>query len=168
LKEILRERDNIVEDRFDRLIGGCTILDLEKPLTMEEFFKKASSVLARETGAAETLIYEFLLRREKESSTVIGPGLAIPHVVIDGGRKFGILLARCAGGISFPGVGSKVHVVFMLIGSKDERNFHLRALAAIAEIAQGKDFDRRWMSARNTRELRDIILLAERKRFLRK
>jgi len=168
LKEILRERDNIVEDRFDRLIGGCTILDLEKPLTMEEFFKKASSVLARETGAAETLIYEFLLRREKESSTVIGPGLAIPHVVIDGSRKFGILLARCAGGISFPGVGSKVHVVFMLIGSKDERNFHLRALAAIAEIAQGKDFDRRWMSARNTRELRDIILLAERKRFLRK
>jgi len=168
LKEILRERDNIVEDRFDRLIGDCTILDLKGSFTVEEFFKKASSVLAKESGADEALICEFLVKREKESSTVIRPGLAIPHIVIEGKRKFRILLARCAEGISFPCIGPKVHVVFMLLGSRDERNFHLRALAAIAEIAQGKEFDKRWMSARNTRELRDIVLLAERKRFLRK
>lgn len=61
-----------------------------------------------------------------------------------------------------------MHVVFMLIGSKDERNFHLRALAAIAEIAQAKDFDEKWLSARNIQELRHIILLAERKRFGKK
>ncbi len=61
-----------------------------------------------------------------------------------------------------------MHVVFVLAGSKDERNFHLRALAAIAEIAQGEDFDKRWLEARDTEELRHIVLLAERKRFLRK
>jgi len=168
LKEILRERDNIIEDRFDRLIGDCAILDLERSFTMEEFFKKASRALAKEADVDEALIHGFLMKREKESSTVIRPGLAIPHVVIEGKRKFKILLARCADGISFPGVDSKVHVVFMLVGSMDERNFHLRALAAIAEIAQSKGFDKRWMNARNTGELRDIILLAERKRFLRK
>ncbi|MGB2706266.1 MAG: amino acid permease [Candidatus Omnitrophota bacterium] len=168
LKEILRERDNIVEDRFDRLIGDCTILDLEESFTMEEFFKKASHLLAEQLGTDADLIYGFLAKREKESSTVIGPGLAIPHVIVEGKHKFRILLARCKDGITFPGVESKVHIVFMLVGSGDERNFHLRALAAIAEIAQGKGFDERWLNARNIEELRDVILLAERKRFLRK
>ncbi len=168
LKEILRERDDIIEDRFDRLIGGCAILDLKESITMEEFFKKASTVLEKESGASGAKIHEFLMKRERESSTVIRPGLAIPHVVVGGSHKFSILLARCADGIIFPGIDSRVHVVFMLVGSGDERNFHLRALAAIAEIAQGKGFDRRWLSARNTEELRDIVLLAERKRFLSK
>lgn len=168
LKEILRERDDIVEDRFDRLIEACKILDLERPLSMEEFFKEASRSLAEELGTEEAPLYEALVKREKESSTVIRPGLAIPHVIVGGKNKFKILLARCKDGIAFPDAKSKVHIVFMLAGSKDERNFHLRALAAIAEIAQGKEFDRRWLEARDTEELRHIVLLAERKRFLRK
>ncbi|MFH1970037.1 MAG: PTS sugar transporter subunit IIA [Verrucomicrobiota bacterium] len=57
-----------------------------------------------------------------------------------------------------------VNIVFVLAGTKDERNFHLRALAAIAEIAQNVTFDKMWLNARNTEELKDIILLAERKR----
>jgi len=99
---------------------------------------------------------------------VIREGLAIPHIVIGGEHKFRILLARCKNGIKFPKAKTPVHVVFILAGTKDERNFHLRALAAIAEIAQHKSFDKRWLEARNIGELRDIILLGERKRFLKK
>ena len=110
-------------------------------------------------------MFDLLIKREKESSTVIRPGLAIPHIIIKGRHKFDILLARCKQGILFPGVKSKVHIVFVLLGSKDERNFHLRALAAIAEIAQAKDFDKKWLDARDAGELRHIILLAERQRF---
>ncbi|UCD55866.1 MAG: amino acid permease [Candidatus Omnitrophota bacterium] len=168
LKEILRERDDIVEDRFDRLIGDCKILDLEKPLTMEEFFKEAAGFLSAELDIDSGAISDLLMRREKETSTVIRPGLAIPHIVVEGKHKFRILLARSKEGIAFPETQSRIHVVFVLAGTKDERNFHLRALAAIAEIAQQRDFDKRWLNARNIEELRDIILLAERKRFLRK
>lgn len=168
LKEIVVERDEIIEDRFDNLINRCAILDLEGSLDMEEFFKKASGALAKDLDTEEESIFNALLRREKESSTVIMPGLAIPHIIIEGEHKFRILLARCKEGIIFPDAESKVHMVFMLAGSRDERNFHLRALAAIAEIAQGKNFDTDWLNARNIDELRNIILLAERKRFLRK
>ncbi len=35
---------------------------------------------------------------------------------------------------------------------------------AIAEIAQEPDFDRRWMEARNTESLREVVLAAERRR----
>jgi mannitol/fructose-specific phosphotransferase system IIA component (Ntr-type) len=61
-----------------------------------------------------------------------------------------------------------VHAVFVLAGSNDERNFHLRALAAIAEIAQAKDFDKNWLEARDKDSLRNTILTAERRRFSRK
>lgn len=55
-------------------------------------------------------------------------------------------------------------MMFVLIGSMDERNYHLRALMAIAQIAQEKDFEKNWMAARNIEELRDVILLSSRKR----
>lgn len=168
LKEIIVERDEIVEDRFDRVINGCTILDLEKGLSMEEFFKTASDSLAERLKTDAKSVYTLLLEREKESSTAIRPGLAIPHIIVEGQGKFEILLARCREGIVFPNTESKVQIVFLLAGSKDERNFHLRALAAIAEIAQATDFDIKWLQARNAEELRHIILLAERKRFQEK
>lgn len=168
LKEILRERDEIVADRFDRLITNCKILDLEKSLGIEEFFKKVADSLSGELDNPSDNIYKNLMQREEESSTVIRPGLAIPHIVVEGKGHFGILLARCKEGIKFSKAQLPVHVIFVLTGTKDERNFHLRALAAIAEIAQQKNFDKRWLNARNIEELRDIVLLAERKRFLRK
>ena len=168
LKEIIIERDDIVEDRFDRLVKACTILDLEKPMNMEKFFKSVADSMAENLDIESGTIYDLLVKREQESSTVIRQGLAIPHIVVSGRRKFKILLARCKEGITFPGTESKVHIVFVLAGSKDERNFHLRALAAIAEIAQSSDFDKRWLGARDAEELRNIILLAERKRFLGK
>jgi len=168
LKDILWERDEIVEDRFDRIINKCRIVDIEGSPKMEDFFKEVSRELASELTADSGKIFNSLLEREKESSTVIRPGLAIPHIIIDGKKKFNILLARSKEGIVFPSSSSKVHVVFLLAGSRDERNFHLRALAAIAEIAQGKEFDKRWLAARDIEELRNIILLAERKRFKKK
>ncbi|MBU4129112.1 PTS sugar transporter subunit IIA, partial [bacterium] len=79
--------------------------------------------------------------------------------------KFDILLVRCKEGIIFPDIPQPVHTMFVLVGSPDERNFYLRALAAIAQIAQDKDFDKNWLKARNIEELRDIILLAERRRI---
>jgi mannitol/fructose-specific phosphotransferase system IIA component (Ntr-type) len=53
-------------------------------------------------------------------------------------------------------------VVFALAGSRDERNFHLLALMAIAQIVQNTDFMNLWLKARNVEELRNLILLAER------
>jgi len=164
LRDILKERDNIVEDRFDRLINECKILDIGDSLTMKDFFREVSDILGEQFKIDSEGIFNLLLEREKESSTVIRPGLAIPHIVIKGENKFKILPTRCKEGIVFPDASSKIHIVFVLAGSKDERNFHLRALAAIAEIVQSPDFDEAWLNAKNTGELKDIILLAKRRR----
>ena len=57
-----------------------------------------------------------------------------------------------------------MQIVFVITGTKDERTFHLRALASIAQIVQNPNFEKKWMQAKNTEELRDLILLGERKR----
>jgi len=164
LREVLRERDEVVEDRFDHLIRECEVLDLKESLSLEEFLKIASNLLANRLGVKEELLFDLLLEREKESSTAISPGFAIPHITIEGEKKFEILLARCKNGIAFSRSLPPVHTVFVLIGSRDERNFHLRALAAIAQIVREANFDKNWLNARTPEELRDIVLLGERKR----
>ncbi len=75
-----------------------------------------------------------------------------------------MVLVRSAKGILFPNVPAPVHVMFVLVGSPDERNYHLRALMAIAQIAQQKNFRNQWMHARDSEALRNIILLSSRKR----
>lgn len=165
LKQILIERDNIVEDRFDHLIKNCVLLDIDHSLSAEDAFRRLAEVLSPRLNIDQKILFDLFTKREAESSTVIAPGLAIPHILVEGKRKFDIIVVRCKDGIIFPETPEPVHTMFVLVGSMDERNFHLSALAAIAQIAQDKLFDRNWLKARNTEELRDIIFLAERKRI---
>ena len=97
--------------------------------------------------------------REKEGSSAISPGLAIPHIIIDGEQTFSILLARCRKGITFSESAPMVQAVFVLVGTRDERNFHLRALSTIAEIVQDPHFEKRWLRAKSEKALRDVALL---------
>lgn len=169
LREIIIERDDIIEDRFDRLIKTCEIIDYDpegsESLTSNDAFKVISSALSERLGMDQKALLSLFIKRENETSTIVAPGLAIPHIIIKGKGKFDILLMRCKKGIVFPGVEKAVNTLFVLAGTRDERNFHLRALSAIAQIAQDKEFDENWLKASNIEELRNIILLAERKRF---
>ncbi len=40
----------------------------------------------------KNILFNLFIEREKESSTVIKPGLAIPHVIIPGEKMFDIVL----------------------------------------------------------------------------
>ena len=77
---------------------------------------------------------------------------------------FEVLLARSRQGITFAKDAQPVHAVFVLAGTRDERNFHLRALAAIAQIVQAPAFEKKWLAARGEQALRDVVLLGERQR----
>ncbi|UCE17841.1 MAG: amino acid permease [Gemmatimonadota bacterium] len=164
LKEIIRERDDMLMDRFDHLIEESHILDIDHTVDADEFFRMASRIIAERLKADPETLFKLFVEREGESSTVINPYLAIPHIIVEGEKTFDILLVRCREGISFSDEAPGVHAVFLLVGSRDERPFHLRALAAIAQIVQDSSFDKRWMAARSEEVLRDIILLGARMR----
>ncbi|MCH7755378.1 PTS sugar transporter subunit IIA [candidate division KSB1 bacterium] len=68
------------------------------------------------------ILFKLLVNREKAGSTAISPGIAIPHIILDGKHTANILLARCNEGINFSEKAPMVNAVFALVGSKDEHN----------------------------------------------
>ncbi len=166
LKEIIQERDDIQKDRFDKIIENAVVLDIEKAISKEEFFKIVADKVCSEIDKSCDYFYDKLVEREAESSTVLTESLAIPHIIIDGEKKFNILLARCKEGINFNEETKNVHIVFVIYGTRDERNFHLQSLAAIAQIVQDVNFEKKWLKAKNTEALRDIVLLGDRRRLI--
>jgi basic amino acid/polyamine antiporter, APA family len=164
LREIAFHRDSVVQDRFDKLIHDCVILDLPDATTAQAMFAQAAEALSPRLDVAADALDAKFHEREKQSSTVIQPGLAIPHIIIDGEKHFDLLIVRCREGITFTEAPDPVTTAFILVGTKDERNYHLRALMAIANIVQEPEFMDRWLSSQSAEHLRDILLLSGRQR----
>ena len=126
--------------------------------------KLISEKFSASLGISKDEFFGKFSEREMISSTVIKAGLAIPHVVIEGKKVFKMILVRNREGIVFSEDQPPVKTLFTVVASADERNFYLRALVAIAEIVQEKDFEKNWLEAKTLHDLRDIILLAGRRR----
>lgn len=164
LKQIIRERDTIVLDRFDLLVEQCPVLDLTEPLQREDVFERVASAMANRVGMTPEDFLKLLTAREKESSTVLSSCLAIPHIVVERDAPVEMLIIRCKHGIRFNEKTPGVRAVIVLAGPSKDRNFHLRCLTAIAQIVQSPDFESRWLAAKGEQALRDIFLLGERRR----
>ena len=164
LKDIVKERDEIVEDRFDNLINDCLVLDLKASMNLKDFFVLVSEKVSKKLNIEKTEIEKKLIEREKESSTIISSTLAIPHIIIEGEKKFTVVLIRCKKGIKFTEDVDSINTVFILFGTKDERNFHLRTLAAIAQVVQNENFKSNWIKAKSLEDLKDSVLLVRRNR----
>ncbi len=164
LKQILKTRDSIITDRFDQIIEEAPIIEIPEGASLQELFSEVSEEFSHLIPLDKDKIEELLHAREAESTTVIAPGLAVPHIVTETSGDFSIVVARSAKGVSFPDDNEPVRVIFALAGSKNERNFHLQALMAIAQILKNPGFIDAWENAKSTQELRNLILLAERTR----
>ncbi len=164
LRELSLERDEVTLDRFDKIVKECPVLDIKEKIELDELFEMVGKELAESVGMDSKYIYEALKEKEEENGTAITPSLAIPHIIAEGSHKFEVLLARSKEGIRFSDSATKVHAIFILLGTRDERNFHLYALSAIAQVAGDPDFMNRWMKARDKQGLRDVIILGKRLR----
>ena len=163
LKDIVVERDGLIRDKFQRLIEEADILDIDQAMGMEDFFKYISDTLSEKLNLDPQVLFSKFMEREKESSTVVREGLAIPHIVVEGQHNIKALLVRAKGGIIFP-QDKVVRVMFVLVGVSGERVLHLKILAAIAQITQNPGFYEKWFEVTNKEELKTLVLLAERKR----
>jgi len=165
LKSIIRKRDDIVADRFDQVIESCDVLDVGDSCDAEALFEQLAQRLSRGDNSMKSAVKEMLWQREHDSSTVIAEGLAIPHIILEGEGRFDIIVVRSRRGIDFPDSDSgAVHAVFCLAGTKDQRNFHLQALSAIAQVVMRPEFMNKWRQAKDGSSLRDIVLLSRRMR----
>lgn len=164
LSEILRQRDELVKDDFDVLVEEAPVIILDKAMTADELFHDIAEKLAQELNMKPAKMFDFLQEREEESSTAISPMVAIPHIIVDRKNCFKLFLLKSEEGIDFGNNYDEVKAIFVLAGSLDQRHRHLKTLAAIAQLVQHRKFETLWQKARTEEQLRDVLLLGQRKR----
>ncbi len=164
LYETLFQRDEVVHDAFDEVLKTAGAFDLEPGASQQSLLDAIARNLERELDLSQEQIRIKFEEREAQGSCVLTPFVAIPHIVVDGEKLFRILLIRSREGIGFE-TDTSVKAFFVIVGSRDMRTMHIKALAAIAHIVQHPEFEKRWTTAKNEAQLKDILLLGERIRM---
>jgi amino acid transporter len=164
LREILIERDDITEKRFEQIIKKCEVIDIYKYQLPDKFARLIAHKLAERLDIDEDKLYKFLRKRERDSNIVLHPGIAIISHIIKGRDKFEIILVRSKKGIIISDDIDPINAFFMIVATPDQQSFYLHSLMWIAQIAEETDFEKEWIDAENSDELRDIILTSWKKR----
>ena len=111
-------------------------------------------------------LLEALRAREKEASTGIGNGVAIPHAAVKGLEKPICMLARLANPMEFDALDHKpVHVVFLLASPLEKASpsgrtlgaKHVRLLARLARLCMNDDFVDRLAATKSDEELFQLV-----------
>ena len=159
-REILIERDNLEEERFEKIIKECEVIDLYKYMPPDKFAWIIAQKLSKRLYTNKIKLYKLLRKHEKDSNVVIHPGIAIVSHMIKGRDKYDMILVRSKMGIYLSDNISPVHAFFIIVASPDEKNFYMHSLMWIIQIAEETDFEKGWIKAKDTDTLRKIILKA--------
>ena len=164
LREILIDRDDIEEERFEQLIKKCEIVDVFKYMRPDKFAWLIAHKLADRLDLDKDKLHALLKKREKDSNIIVHPGIAIFSHIIKGRDKFEIILVRSKKGIMLSDDADPVHAFFVIVASPDQQSFYYHSLMWIIQTAEETDFEKEWIKAKDSDELRDIILKSWKKR----
>lgn len=104
--------------------------------------------------------------REKEVSTCIAPGIAIPHAQLEGLPQTMIMVGVSHEGVTWGEGSPLVHLVVMLLSGAASGDEHLHILAEIAKVVRQEDVLSQVKIARTPHEVYDVLRGAQRGRRL--
>jgi PTS system fructose-specific IIC component len=105
-----------------------------------------------------------ILEREREMSTGIGYGIAIPHARLSGINSLCMAVARLKDGIEFESLdGVPVNLIFMMVSPASTSTEHTQVLSSLSQIMAYDDVRRELLDADTPEEFVDIIVNAENK-----
>jgi len=164
LREILIERDDVTEKRFEQYIKKCEIVDVFKYMRPDRFAWLLANKIADRLDIDKEKLHELLKNKEKDSNVIVHPGIAIFSHIIKGRDKFEFIIVRSKKGIIISENVDPVHAFFVIVASPDQQSFYLHSLMWIIQIAEETDFEEEWIKAKDIDELRKIILKSWKKR----
>jgi mannitol/fructose-specific phosphotransferase system IIA component (Ntr-type) len=147
----------------------CIKLELtarsSKELAIKELVQLLATAgrLSADDDDAVNRYAEQVMAREKISSTGIGNGIAIPHVLVAETDAITMALGRSAKGVPFESVdGKPAHLIFLIIGPQGQNNEYLKILSKLSKYLNDRGFFDALMKVETPAEV--ITLLAERER----
>lgn len=134
------------------------ILDLQstsKDQVIEEIVAKldtAGRLVSRE-GYKEAI-----LKRESQSTTGIGEGIAIPHAKTNAVKTPAIAFGRSVSGIDYESLdGQPAHLFFMIAASEGANNAHLETLSRLSMLLMDTDFRKTLIEAESIDDVINAI-----------
>lgn len=136
----------------------CIISEL-KSATKEETLAELSAIFPRSSfNYDQERLINVLMEREKQGSTGIGDGIAIPHGKMRGTGDLLLSFGRSRKGVDFDAVdGKPAHLFFLIITPEDSPSQHLKLLAKISRMLKDTAFRKRLMEAKSQTDLYSLI-----------
>ena len=146
----------------DLLSPDLMIMDL-KATTQEEAIKEMADLeVKQDVVNNEDEFIKSIWAREKESTTGIGDGIAMPHARNKYINRAAVLFAKSPKVIDYNSLdGQPVHLFFMITAPAGADNTHLQALAKLSSLLINPDVVSALKAATKPEEVIDIFKKAE-------
>ncbi|HGH7178719.1 TPA: fructose-specific PTS transporter subunit EIIC [Bacillus luti] len=97
---------------------------------------------------------EAILKRESQSTTGIGEGIAIPHAKTKAVKQPAICFGRSVSGINYESLdGQPAHLFFMIAASEGANNTHLETLSRLSTLLMDEGFRKQLLEVKDEEEL---------------
>lgn len=129
----------------------------------EEALNQMVELMVRNGNIKDIAAYrKGVFAREKEGTTGIGEGIAIPHCKSDAVAKPGLAAMVVKDGVDFDALdGEKVHLIFLIAAPDTEDNVHLDVLSRLSVMLMDEKFTSSLKAAESVGEFLGIIDAAE-------
>jgi mannitol/fructose-specific phosphotransferase system IIA component (Ntr-type) len=107
-------------------------------------------------------ITKAVVKREKEASTGMGKGVAVPHVKHEAVKDVVAAVGQSSAGIDFSSLDKKpVYSVILLISPVDNPDRHLQAMESIFKHLQRDRFRKFLIQSQTAEEIKDLLREAD-------
>lgn len=148
-------------DIRDLLMTDLMIMDLKATTKNEVIDEMVHNLFVKGIIDDEELYKKDILKREAESSTGMGEGIAIPHAHDTAVKKPAVMFARSVNGVDYQSMdGQPAHLFFMIAAPEGGDNTHLQALAALSQVLMNPDVVNALKAADTPQKVQDIFAKA--------
>lgn len=146
----------------DILNPESMIMDLQATTKDEAINEMADLEVATGIVNNKEKFVESIWAREKESTTGIGGGIAMPHARNEYINKARVLFAKSEKGVDYDSLDQQpVHLFFMITAPAGADNTHLQALAKLSSLLINPDLVEKLKAAKTADEVIDLFSQAE-------
>jgi fructose PTS system EIIBC or EIIC component len=145
--------------KITELLTRETILLSMQANSKQEAVEELVEVLDRAGKITDRSVFKAaILKREEQSTTGIGDGIAIPHAKTQDVKSPAIVFGRSDLGVDYESLdGQPAHLFFMIAAPEGANNTHLEALARLSGILMRDDARQRLLNAKDANEILEII-----------
>ena len=147
-------------EKWERILDPSNVLVDLKAQRNFDAIRELASVL-EDDGAVpdQKRFLADLIRREKQASTGIGKGVAVPHAHEDSIERQLLAIGISREGIDFASIdGEPVHIVALLATPRKHQKQHMELLAALSRLLQNQEVRQSLIQAADSAEVVDIFL----------